>query len=58
MKIEGRNGVFEAIKSGVTIEKILASNNSKDPAFNRVISLAKDKKIKLQFVLFLVLQIH
>lgn len=50
MKIEGRNGVFEAIKSGVTIEKIMASNNSKDPAFNRVISLAKDKKIKLQFV--------
>ena len=50
MKIEGRNGVSEAIKSGLTIEKILASNNSKDPAFNRVISIAKDKKIKIQFV--------
>ena len=50
MKIEGRNGVYEALTSGVTIEKILASNNSKDASFNRVISLAKDKRIKIQFV--------
>lgn len=50
MKFEGKNAVREAILSGVQIEKLLASNNSFDKAFNDVINLAKQHKIKIQFV--------
>ena len=50
LKIEGRNAVRESILNGVTIEKIWASKNSNDKAFNEVISLAKNKKLKIQFV--------
>lgn len=50
MKIEGRNAVREALLSGTTIEKIMASNSSKDKVFNDIISLAKQNHVKLQFV--------
>jgi len=50
MKIEGKNAVREAILNGISIEKIMASNNSGDKAFNEIITLAKQRKIKLQFV--------
>ncbi|MBQ4558294.1 MAG: 23S rRNA (guanosine(2251)-2'-O)-methyltransferase RlmB [Clostridia bacterium] len=50
LKIEGRNAVREAILNGTTIEKIIASNGVKDNTFNEIIKLAKDKKIKIQFV--------
>jgi len=50
MKIEGRNAVFEALSSNASIEKILASTSCKDGSFNKVISLAKDKRIKIQWV--------
>ena len=50
LKIEGRNAVREAILNGTTIEKLLASNGTKDNTFNEIIKLAKDKKIKIQFV--------
>lgn len=50
LKIEGRNAVREAILNGATIERLMASNNSKDKTFNEIIKLAKDHKIKIQFV--------
>jgi len=50
MKIEGRNAVKEALLSGQNIEKIIASNNSKDKTFQEIINLAKSKKVKIQFV--------
>lgn len=50
MKIEGRNAVREALLCGTTIEKIMASNSSKDKVFNDIIALAKQKRVKLQFV--------
>ncbi len=50
MQIEGRNAVKEAMLSGVTIEKIMASNNAKDATFSEIVALAKSKKLKLQFV--------
>lgn len=50
MKIEGRNAVREALLSGTTIEKIMASNSSKDKVFNDIIALAKQNHVKLQFV--------
>lgn len=50
MKIEGRNAVREALLSGTTIEKIMASNSSKDKVFNDIVALAKQNHVKLQFV--------
>lgn len=50
MKIEGRNPVRETILSGTHIAKLYASNNCKDKVFNDIISLAKEHKIKIQFV--------
>ena len=50
MKIEGRNAVYEILQSENSVDKILASKTGKEPSFNRVISLAKDKKVKIQFV--------
>ncbi len=50
MKIEGRNPVRETILAGTQIAKIYASNNCKDKVFNDIISLAKEHKIKIQFV--------
>ena len=50
MQIEGRNAVREAIISGATIEKIMASNNAKDTTFQEIIRLAKSNKLKIQFV--------
>jgi len=50
MKIEGRNAVRETILAGKHIAKLFASNNSRDKVFNEIISLAKERKIKIQFV--------
>ncbi len=50
LRIEGRNAVREALNNDVTIERIWASNSSKDKTFNDIISIAKAKKLKIQFV--------
>ena len=50
MKIEGRNAVRETIFAKTTIAKLFASNNSRDKVFNEIIALAKENKIKIQFV--------
>lgn len=50
MKIEGRNAVRETLNSDVQISKLLASNSSKDKVFNDIVILAKQKRVKLQFV--------
>lgn len=50
MKIEGRNAVREALVSGTQIAKLVASNSSKDKVFNDIIKLAKQNKVKIQFV--------
>ena len=50
MQIEGRNAVKEAILSGATIEKIIASNTAKDATFSEIVKLAKANKLKIQFV--------
>ena len=50
MNIEGRNTVRETILSGTHVAKLFASNNCKDKVFNDIIALAKEKKIKIQFV--------
>jgi len=50
MKIEGRNAVRETLLAKTGIEKLYASNNSKDKVFNDIIALAKQNKVKIQFV--------
>lgn len=50
MKIEGRNAVRETILAKTAIAKLYASNNSKDKVFNDIIALAKENKVKIQFV--------
>lgn len=50
MKIEGRNAVRETLLANKGIEKLYASNNSKDKVFNDIIALAKQNKVKIQFV--------
>lgn len=44
-KIEGRNPVTEAIKSGRSIDKILVSAGEKNGSIRKIIALAREKKI-------------
>lgn len=50
MLAEGKNPVFEAIKSGATIEKILVLDKVNDQEIRKNVTLAKDKKIRVEFV--------
>ncbi len=50
MKIEGRNAVRESLLSGASISKIMASNSSRDKVFQDIIDIAKQNRVKLQFV--------
>ncbi len=44
-KIEGRNPVTEAIRSGRTIDKILIQSGEKNGSIRKIIALAREKKI-------------
>lgn len=50
MIIEGKNSVYEAIKSGKTINKLLVQNNLYDNMSNNIIKLAKENGIRIDFV--------
>lgn len=50
MKIKGRNAVREALNSDVNIIKIMASNSSKDKVLLDILSFAKKKGIKIQYL--------
>ena len=50
MKIEGKNPVRELLNSDATIEKITIANGSKDEVVKEIFHLAKEKKIKVEFV--------
>ncbi|GAE89414.1 23S rRNA (guanosine(2251)-2'-O)-methyltransferase RlmB [Acetivibrio straminisolvens] len=47
-KIEGRNSVFEAIKSGRTINKILVQKGEKEGSIRNIIAMAREKGIVVQ----------
>ncbi|MBM7615322.1 23S rRNA (guanosine(2251)-2'-O)-methyltransferase RlmB [Alkaliphilus hydrothermalis] len=49
-KLEGRNPVIEALKSGREIDKILVAKGAAEGSIKKVIALAKDKKIPVQQV--------
>lgn len=44
-RIEGRNPVTEALKSGRTIDKILVQSGDKNGSIRKIIALAREKKI-------------
>ncbi len=48
--IEGRNPVFEALRSGMPIDKILISETAKKEALGKILSAAKERKIPVQTV--------
>ena len=50
MIVEGKNAVRELISSGATINKLYVQNNLKDNLSNQIIKLAKDQKIRIDFV--------
>lgn len=49
MKIEGRNAVFEAIKAGTTIDRLLVEKGLKDSGAQRIIDEANSRGIKIFF---------
>ena len=49
-QIEGRNPVLEALKSGRDIEKILIAKGNKEGSINKIIGIAKERKIVIQNV--------
>lgn len=49
MKIEGRNAVGEAVRSGKTIDRLLVQKGLKDAAANKIIDDAKSRGIKIFF---------
>ncbi|MBR2500388.1 MAG: 23S rRNA (guanosine(2251)-2'-O)-methyltransferase RlmB [Clostridia bacterium] len=49
-KIEGRNPVEEALRSGLSIDKIFISETANKNALSKIISLAKEKGVPYSFV--------
>ena len=50
MKIEGRNSVYELLKTDKEIDKILVQKDLKDEPSKRLINVIKSHKIKMQLV--------
>ena len=50
MKIEGRNSVYELLKTDKNIDKVLVQKDLKDEASKRLINVIKSNKIKIQLV--------
>ncbi|WP_027633493.1 23S rRNA (guanosine(2251)-2'-O)-methyltransferase RlmB [Clostridium hydrogeniformans] len=48
--IEGRNAVIEVLKSGKTVEQILIAKGDKEGSINKIVALAKEKKIVIKEV--------
>lgn len=48
--IEGRNPVIEALKSEREIDKILIANSAKEGSIKKIIGMAKEKNIIIQYV--------
>ena len=50
MKIEGRNAVYELLKTDKEIDKVLVQNDLKDEASKRLVNVMRSHKIKVQLV--------
>ena len=50
MKIEGRNSVYELLKTDKNIDKILVQKDLKDDASKRLINIIRSNRVKVQLV--------
>ena len=50
MKTEGRNAVYELLKTDKEIDKVLVQNDLKDEASKRLINVMRSHKVKVQLV--------
>ncbi len=50
MKVEGRNSVYELLKTDKEIDKVLVQNDLKDDASKRLINTIKSQRVKVQLV--------
>ena len=50
MKIEGRNSVYELLKTDKEIDKVLVQKDLKDDASKRLINILRSHKVKVQIV--------
>lgn len=50
MKVEGRNSVYELLKTDKNIDKILVQKDLKDDASKRLINIIRSNKVKIQIV--------
>lgn len=50
MKVEGRNAVYELLKTDKEIDKILVQKDLKDDASKRLVNIIRSHKIKVQLV--------
>ena len=50
MKVEGRNSVYELLKTDKEIDKILVQKDLKDDASKRLINIIRSNKVKVQLV--------
>lgn len=50
MKTEGRNAVYELLKTDKEIDKVLVQNDLKDEASKRLINIMRSHKVKVQLV--------
>ena len=50
MKVEGRNAIFELLKTDKEIDKILVQNDLKDAESKRLINVIRSQKVKVQLV--------
>jgi 23S rRNA (guanosine2251-2'-O)-methyltransferase len=50
MKVEGRNSVYELLKTEKNIDKILVRKDLKDEASKRLINIIRSKNVKMQLV--------
>ena len=48
--IEGRNPVIEAIKNDREIDKIMVANSAKEGSIKKIIGMAKEKNLIIQYV--------
>ena len=50
MKVEGRNSVYELLKTDKEIDKILVQKDLKDEPSKRLINIIRSNKVKIQLV--------
>ena len=50
MKIEGRNSVFELLKTDTEIDKIMVENGLRDAESRKLLDEIRSKKVRVQFV--------